>query len=79
MTTSTPEPTSVSGGTVVVAATPPAAADPVAAGEAEGGGGELGQDVQPEIAGVQPELARQACGRLVLDPGTVVLDVLEQG
>ena len=35
--------------------------------------------MQPEVAAVQPELARQAGGDGVLDPGAVVLDVLEQG
>jgi hypothetical protein len=38
-----------------------AVADPVAARENPGGGGEFGQDVQPEVFGVQLELpARQA-------------------
>jgi hypothetical protein len=34
------------------AAAPPAVMDPLAAGEAEGGGGEFGQDAQPEVFGV---------------------------
>jgi hypothetical protein len=61
------------------AASVPAVADPVPAGEAEGGGGEFGQDVQPEIFGVKLKFARQAGGHLVFDPGAVVLDVSEQG
>src|SRR5262245_35219680 len=40
-----------------LAAPVPAVADPVAAGQAEGGGREFGQDVQPEVFGVQPEFA----------------------
>jgi len=56
----------------------PALVDPVAAGDAEGRGGEFGQQVQPQVVGVEPDLARQAGDHLALDPGAVVLDVLEQ-
>ena len=49
------------------------------AGHAKRGGGEFGQDQQPEILGVQAELARQALGHLPLHPGAVVLHVSEQG
>ena len=37
-----------------------AVADPVAARETPGGCGELGQDVQPEVVGVQVEFAGEA-------------------
>jgi hypothetical protein len=57
----------------------PAAVDPRAASKAEGGRGEFGQDVQPEVLGVEAEFAREAGDHLVLDPGAVVLDVFEQG
>ena len=49
------------------------------AGHAERGGGEFGQDQQPEILRVQAELAREALGHLPLHPRAVVLDVGEQG
>jgi hypothetical protein len=61
------------------AAAPSAVADPVAPRDAEGSGGEFGQDVQPQVLGVQPEFARQLRDHLVLDPAAVVLDVGEQG
>jgi hypothetical protein len=51
----------------------------VPAGHAPGGGGEFGQDAQPEILRIQAELARQALDHLSFHPGTVVLDVGEQG
>jgi hypothetical protein len=51
----------------------------VPAGHAKRGGGEFGQDQQPEILRVQAELARQALGHLPLHPGAVVLHVSEQG
>src|SRR5260370_35153285 len=61
------------------AAALPAVPDPVAPGDAEGRDGELGQDVQPQVLGVQPELARQARDDLVLHAAAVVLDIGEQG
>jgi hypothetical protein len=51
----------------------------VAAGDAEGRGGEFGQQVQPEVVRVEPEFHGQAGNHLALDPGAVVLDVLQQG
>jgi hypothetical protein len=57
----------------------PVVLDPVTAGDAEGRGHEFGQQVQPEVFGVEPELVGQAGDHLALDPGPVVLDVLEQG
>jgi len=51
----------------------------VPAGHAEGRGGQFGQDLQPEVLGVQAELARQALDHLPLHPGAIVLDVGEQG
>jgi hypothetical protein len=51
----------------------------VPAGQAERGDRELGQDVQPQVVGVEAELAREAVDRLAGDPGAVVLDVPEQG
>jgi hypothetical protein len=49
------------------------------AGHAKGGRGQFGQDLQPEVLGIQAELAREALGHLPLHPGAVVLDVGEQG
>jgi hypothetical protein len=49
------------------------------AGHAKGGGGQFGQDLQPEVFGVQAELAREAFGRLSFHSAAVVLDVREQG
>jgi hypothetical protein len=51
----------------------------VPARHAKGGGDEFGQDLQPEILRVQAELARQVIDHLSFHPGTVVLDVGEQG
>ena len=35
--------------------------------------------MQPEVFGVEPQFQSQAGDHLALDPGAVVLDVLEQG
>jgi hypothetical protein len=39
----------------------------------------FGQDVQPEVLGVQCEFAREAVDHLLLDPGAIVVDVSQQG
>jgi uncharacterized membrane protein len=61
------------------AAAPSAAMDPVAAGDGERRDGQFHHQVQPQVFGVEPELAGQAVDHLALDPVPVVLDVLEQG
>jgi hypothetical protein len=60
------------------AAALPAAMDPVTAGDGEGRDGQFHHQVQPQVFGVEPELAGQAVHHLALDPVPVVLDVFEQ-
>jgi uncharacterized membrane protein len=55
-----------------------AAVDPVTAGDGEGRDGQLHDQVQPQVFGVQPQLAGQAVDHLALDSVPVVLDVFEQ-
>src|SRR6202453_894515 len=54
-------------------------ADPVASRDAPGGDGELGQDVEAEVVGVEAEPAREAARHLALDGRAVVLDVSKEG
>jgi uncharacterized membrane protein len=55
-----------------------AAMDPVAAGDGEGRDRQFHDQVQPQVFGVQPQLAGQVVDHLALDPVPVVLDVFEQ-
>ena len=60
------------------AAALPAVVNPAPARDGEGGGGELGHQVQAQVFGIQSKLVGQAGDHLALDPGAVVLDVSEQ-
>jgi hypothetical protein len=48
------------------------AADPLAPGDAPGGDSELGQDVGPQVVGVEAEPAGESAGHLAFDGGPVV-------